>query len=886
MNVTRLPGAIHEAIARGATIICASAQRQAAVRAAWAESQKDAGLALWRTPQVLTFTQFAEKTLGESWARSGQPDRLLPAAAEGATLREWRRQDADGSGGTAEARALANAVRTLGDWRISRSAASLGGSPEGDLLLEALARLDALAEQRGRKPLRDWLGGLAAGGEDLVAAGATGLAAAPRDALRRWQARVLEPGPAVSPVDIACAEDDDHELELIAAWCRMQLEEDPARRLLIVDARLRQRRGLYDRILSQTLSPSEWLRPAPRAQSSIYSIEGGRPLAEFPIVAHALLSLRLLTGRLRFDEVVHWLRLPFLDGADHLAGAVVEDLLRQGRKLEFTAGELARVLERGPAAPAIAVVAARLRQALDTLSEARRGPAEWSPRLLQALRQLGWHGSRSLRSDEQQAVARWHLLLDEYAALGAWLPRCSAAEAAAAITDLATERNFDPASVVAPVTLTESHDDPVVRYDAIWVAGLDAAQWPPAPRPDVFIPLALQARAGIPSASAQGQSEAARRSLAAWRAATPRLTVSWARLEGDAHRSISPLLARLPERTPAAPPPARAPLAEQLRQEVLEALEDMQGTPVDTGRTVAGGVTPLTLQAECGFHAYAQVRLAADELTEPAPGLDARERGMLLHKALELVWIKLKDHFHLKESEGLRAPLIADSVEAAVASVFRGHVPLELRPAVEREKYRLERLVEALLQAEQTRPNFDVVALEARREVSIAGGRFEIRIDRIDSIEGGGFAILDYKSGEPRAPRWQGSEVRDPQLLSYLLAEAGRNVQALANVSLASGRVKFSGRSSRPGILPGVRGLPGMDPKKVPAEQIDLAWRSELDQWLIGLARIAADYIAGHAPVQPAADVCRNCHLTVLCRRMEFAATEFDGADRTGADSS
>lgn len=857
-------------------MICASAQRQASLRAAWAEEQRDAGLALWQTPRILTFTQFAERSLAETWAQAGTPDQLLPPGAEWAALREWRRGE---RGGTAEARALLAAARALGDWRIDSSPRSLGGSPEGDLLLEALQRLEAL-RSGGRRPLREWLDDIQPPTGPLMAVGTGDLAAAPREALGRWRARVAESATADSPVAITCADDDDHELELIAAWCRRQLETDPARRLLIVDSRLRQRRGLYDRILSQTLSASEWVTSTPRTLSTIFAIEGGRPLADFPVIAHALLSLRLLTGRLRFDEVVHWLRLPFLDGADRLAGAPVEEWLRKGRMLEVTGEQLARELERTPHIPAIAVAGARLRQALNTLSGERRVVAEWSPRLLQALRQLGWPGARSLRSDEQQAVARWHTLLDEYAALGAWLPRGSAADAVATMTDLASERNFDPASVAAPVTLSESHDDPVVHYDAIWVAGLDSAQWPPPPRPDVFIPLRLQVEAGIPRASALGQAAVARRSLAGWRATTPHLTLSWARLEGDAHRAVSPLLARLDDQTTAGPPASLLPpLAMQLRGVPLETFEDAQGTAVDTSRTVAGGVKPLALQAECGFHAYAEVRLAAEELRTPAPGLDARERGMLLHKALELVWIKLKDHFHLKESFGLRKPLIADSVEAAVASVFRGYVPEELRLAVEREKYRLERLIESLLHAEQARPSFDVVALEARREVSIAGGRFEIRIDRIDSIEGGGHAILDYKSSQPRAPRWQGKDVRDPQLLTYLLAEAGRNVQALANVSLANGRAKFSGKSSRPGILPDVKGLPGLDPKKIPAEEIDAAWHAELEQWLLGLARIATDYIAGHAPVQPAADVCRLCHLTVLCRRVELSGAELTGAE-------
>ena len=328
----------------------------------------------------------------------------------------------------------------------------------------------------------------------------------------------------------------------------------------------------------------------------------------------------------------------------------------------------------------------------------------------------------------------------------------------------------------------------------------------------------------------------------------------------------------LRERDEYAPAVRIVPLAATLRRAELESIEDEQGVRVNTSQAVAGGVRPLALQAECGFRAYGEMRLAADVLETPAPGLDPRERGMLLHKALELIWIKLCGHFELAgtEKEVLR-PTIADSVAAAVVSVFRGYVPVELRPAVHRETLRLEKLVENLLELERTRTPFTVEKLEARREVGIAGGQFEFRIDRIDSIEGGGYAILDYKSGEPRAPRWNGEAVRDPQLLAYLMAERGRDVQALANVSLANGRATFSGKSSHKGLLPGVNGLPGMNPNKVPPEQIAAAWESETGRWLHGLQMLAAAYIAGHAQVKPAADVCRNCHLTTLCRRVELA---------------
>jgi ATP-dependent helicase/nuclease subunit B len=876
LNSQRLPAPIHEGLEAGAALIVPSPQRQAAIRATWGSAQREASRTLWNTPRILTFIQFAENTLQTQWALGNLPDRLLPAGAEWAAIRELRRD----AGGTAEARALLNSIRTLHDWRITASSRSLGASPESDLLVEALAGLERLAVEQNRKPLRAWLDELQPTSGYLLAVGTGNLPTAQRETLRRLGARTFEVSPGQSQFAVATAQDDEHELELIAAWCRATLERNPHCRLLIVDAKLRQRRNLYDRLLSQTLAPSEWTGAEPRAASTMFAIEGGRPLAEFPIIAHALLSLRLLAGRLRFDEVVRWLRLPFLDVDDVMSGTAIEAALRNGRKLEFGAEELAGFLERAAGNAAAAALVPRLRQALTTLSGTRRTPAEWAPRLLAALRQLGWHGARPLRSDEQQTVNRWHGLLDEYSALGPWLSAATLGDAVATLSDLASERNFDAASVEAPVTLTDSHDDPCVHYDGIWVAGLDAAQWPPPPRPDVFIPLALQVAAGVPWASAAAQTRGARASFTAWRASAGELVCSWARLEGDAHRSPSPLLAHLPDREEFIPRRSATPLAAELHKPALESFDDTQGIAVDISRTVAGGVKPLALQAECGFHAYGEMRLKAEALETPAPGIDARERGMLMHKALELVWLKLGSHFPISVTEtAILRPTIADSVAAAVVFVFRGHVPAELQPAVKRETHRLEILIEKLLDRERTRAPFTIETLEARREVGIGGGQFELRIDRIDAIEGGGYAILDYKSGEPRTLRWNAEVVRDPQLLAYLMAERGRDVVALANVSLANGRAKFTGKSSHKGLLPDVGGLPGMNPNKVPAEEIAAAWQVETGRWLHGLQLVAADYIAGHAPVQPASDVCRNCHLTTLCRRVELATIDSPGGE-------
>ena len=77
------------------------------------------------------------------------------------------------------------------------------------------------------------------------------------------------------------------------------------------------------------------------------------------------------------------------------------------------------------------------------------------------------------------------------------------------LTELADRTHFSPASGDAPITISPSLADPIVRYDGIWVAGLTAASWPQPVQPDPFLPLRAQIAAGVSAASAGGRLAAA-----------------------------------------------------------------------------------------------------------------------------------------------------------------------------------------------------------------------------------------------------------------------------------------------------------------------------------------------------------------------------------------
>src|SRR5690606_22900165 len=103
----------------------------------------------------------------------------------------------------------------------------------------------------------------------------------------------------------------EEELDLAAEWCRDQLGEDPSRRLLVIVPDLAQRRHAVLRAFEEVLMPQEILGTASCDPTACFAIEGGQPLASYPLVQQALSSLRLLIGRLEFPALSAWLRSSF-----------------------------------------------------------------------------------------------------------------------------------------------------------------------------------------------------------------------------------------------------------------------------------------------------------------------------------------------------------------------------------------------------------------------------------------------------------------------------------------------------------------------------------------------------------------------------------------------
>jgi len=102
--------------------------------------------------------------------------------------------------------------------------------------------------------------------------------------------------------------------------------------------------------------------------------------------------------------------------------------------------------------------------------------------------------------------------------------------------------------------------------------------------------------------------------------------------------------------------------------------------------------------------------------------LDARARGLLLHTLMKELWSELKG------SEGLHGDC-GPAIERAAAVAVR-EAKIE-EPFAGLERKRLAKLAREWLEVERSRPPFEVVAMEEKRKLAVAGLELNGRIDRM-----------------------------------------------------------------------------------------------------------------------------------------------------------
>ncbi|MDQ2964122.1 MAG: PD-(D/E)XK nuclease family protein [Pseudomonadota bacterium] len=874
--------ALHSALAEGAAIVTPNRRLARFLHREFDVAQRSAGRTAWPTPTILPYPSWLASLWDEAILADAVTDAaLLLTPAQAAIL--WRRiVDTDGvsllypHGAAmlaAEAWTLVHEWGAGGEsWRAWRGALDATDDASifvrwAEQFLAALRRIDARDLAQVPEVLAPIVGRAHRRGCAVVMAGFIELTPQQERLCAALVAAGTEirrldtlPAPQRHPCRTIATTPRD---ELVAAlgWARAHVVRQPAARIGIVVEDLAHRRNEVLTLAEDILCPGTIL-PGAATSALPFEISLGVQLASVPVVATALDLIALAGSGLAPGAAAVLLRSPYLPAADQawsLRAGIERDWLHDGCR-EVTLGEAIAAL--ATRSPELALQWRAGREAFRRALPA--SPREWADAWRAWLVNAGWPGSRPLDSGEYQARETWEHVLGQFASLGAVMPKLEAGRAIEALRTLLQGTVFQPEGSAAPIEILGVLEGTGLTFDALWVAGLTADRWPPAPVPNPLLPIAWQRERDVPRASAKRELKYAEMLTSRFAVAATEVVFSSAASADDHELSPSPLILEYPEVS--LPPGAQPWWRAVAESATLETIADDRAPPLAAGSSIRGGSRIVAIQSDCPFQAAARHRLGAEPWPRPLTGLSRLERGLLVHAALAAFWSAVA---HRAAMLDLDAAMLAARIDAAVQSGLEAlpqtrwrHVPPLVR---ESEARRLAAVLAAWLAIERNRPPFVVQDIEALQILRLGGLEFRLRVDRVDALADGGLAVLDYKTGRVDKPgRWFDARPRAAQLGMYTLAQRAvapeLPVRAAAYVQLCPGAVYAVGVTADEGAWPGLSAVGSVGPRG--------DWTTLETWWHARLGALAAEIAAGHASVTPRASPspCRSCGLQALCR--------------------
>jgi probable DNA repair protein len=894
----RIEARIESRIKSGCAVVTPNRRLAAGLKREYDARQAAAGEAAWPTADILPFSAFVERVYGDalySGAAAGLPILLAPAQE----LALWEaiiRESDTGKSLLAipEAAALARDAWQLAHaWNLLPRLGKFPLNDDARAFREWAQRYEAVT-RRGRHTDRARLPDVAASrltqpdirkppslvhyGFDLLMPQQSAFF----QALAAAGCEVSGAGPQPrggARLRVACADSTD-EIRRAAAWARARLETTrpetgSSARIGIVVPELAKHRKAIQRIFSSVMEP-DYALPGRKHPALPFNISLGEALNSYPLVNAAFLVLELAGREIDFERASRLIRSPFLAGAqsEFARRARLDAKLRKRAEPVVTLDRLLALIEREDAACPV------LAQRLAALAEFRKArlfggqpPSAWAKAISEALTAVGFPGERGLDSTEFQALAKWHEVVTEFAALDRVLPRAGYADAVSRLRRMAADALFQPETPDVPIQVLGEFEATGMEFDHLWVLGLSDETWPRAPRPNPFLPAELQRAAGVPQGSAAGMLELARRLTGEWLSCSDEVVLSYPLREDDREFKPSPLIVAVPEGRLALPEYASYRGAvHDLRR--IDRVEDARAPALGAAAVVGGGTTVMRDQAACPFRAFACHRVGAESLAAPHAGLDAMERGTLVHRVLAQAWAQLKTKSALDAiADAELDALLARAAEDAVARIRRARPTVLSGRFAGIERRRLARLAREWLGQEKQRAGFTVVATEDKRRIEIGGLALNARLDRVDATDDGRRVVIDYKTGAASLGTLVGARPDEPQLPLYLVS-AEPDAIATAFAQVRAGDMKFTALARDADVLPGARTLPDGRLK-----QAEPSWAQQVAAWRADLERIAAGFVAGASAVDPKQypDTCRYCDVKPFCRiyeRIENAIEE------------
>ncbi len=668
----------------------------------------------------------------------------------------------------------------------------------------------------------------------------------------------------------------EEEVQAAAKWAQAKLKQNKKSRIGVVALNLGQSRNCIERIFTETFEPQALLASTPSYTLPL-NFSAGVPLASTPLICDALQLLNLQQESWPLDDICQLLNSPFFSDSEReieLRCELVEQLRRLGKSIVSGSELRYRVerIQRRNSTDTDDDVTTSLSSCLQAFSAAaKRQPkhcsaGHWAEHLQQQLQVLGWPGSRVLNSHEHQQMSQWLVLLQEFKRLDSCGYPLTHSSAISALRALCQNHHFQAQTPDSPIHILGALEGAGLTFDACWILGVGARNWPCAPSPNPLLPITLQRQHNMPHASAERELHIAQQLTLSYQHCAKEVIFSSASLADGNSDHPSPLIAHF-QKTDVEPllgsDYLTAPSFEQYQTSIraaqqLQKFEDFSGPAITSVELshLRGGSALFRDQASCPLIAFARHRLGAKSLPATSKGLSAIDRGNIIHAVLEQVWIQLKTSSQLRalDDQALQK-LCKKAIETALTPYKKKLIQQLPEAFFMLEAERLLQLATAWLKRDLERPDFKVVACEAKINIVFEGLPLELRLDRLDQLSDGELLLIDYKTGKPQLSQWQGERPAEPQLPLYALSaqfdnddSGSQEIVAIAFARIDKSDSELLGLGNLTESLSGK--LDGISqPEECPRLDLPESWADVKTFWQQTLAQLATDFKNGRAEI-------------------------------------
>lgn len=896
-----LPIEIAQALERGAAVVTGNQRAARTLRVDFDRQQRASGLTTWHPPAIMAWDTWTANFWHALLIGGHTSKLLLNRTQEHAVWRKILDEDAElrslrTGDSLAELAAQSWSLLCSYNGQTRLRGASVSSDTRAfqrwALKFEQQCRTDGLLS---RAQLESALQTAASAGQlkpeattEVVLVGFDSMTPAQLglvEALRRAEVIIAELPVSIAPERrlVMATADEREELRATALGVRKLLEQHPRARVAVIVPDLEKQRAEIDRVFREILAP-ELEDITANANSGPFEFSVGVMLADTPMAASALDLLRWCIGTLPLERVSRLLISPYLAPIKTEYGARAEfDAfeLRRTKLLrpEISLEGLIKVIEGSRRNSRLTGLLNRLRMVRVVWNRlarnAQRQHSEWAEGMRELLTAAEWGAGPGENSVEFQTRRKWESALDELSTLDFDGRKVAFAQALDALAKLTQRTMFAPESREAPVQIMGPLEAAGSTFDAIWFMRCGDLNWPLPRSASPLLPWLLQHDLGMPGTEVQRDANQSQRMTERIASSAATTVFSYAIESVEGRQRLSSAMSAfalnavaLKEITAAETKPTL------IKTERIEDRSCLQPLP---DQIIHGGAEILRLQAACGFRAFAERRLWSTELRGAEMGLDAAERGTIVHLVLESFWNEVRTQNALKAMTSSEREILLDRcITTALQKSERASETSWDAAYLDMQRERLRNLLGPWLELELARPPFHVKLSEKElKDVQIGPLRLSVRVDRVDIGESGDI-IIDYKTGVAKPGDWLSDRPDAPQLPLYAVLSEAEKLEAVAFGQVRAGKdmgLQGFAASANSGI-------------RVPREHpLDL--EDQVAEWRQTLTSLAEDFYNGDIRVRPKnfPTTCAYCAQRLLCRVDPASFDQLDDEEATEAES-